>query len=167
MLFSLVFASFLLIACVIDIKSFRIPNAIPLALIALFLIKTAAAGHADIWPGHLIAFGLTFALGFLAFALGLFGGGDAKLMTALALWFGLAELPSFLVITAIGGGLLALTLLCLRHLANRRPAMATSVGSTRGPRLLDRRAPVPYALPITLAALWLEWRQWQDILAWG
>lgn len=165
MLFSLVFAGLLIIACVIDLKVFRIPNAIPLALIALFLIKSAAAGNAEIWPGHLMAFGLTFGLGLLAFALGMFGGGDAKLMTALALWFGMAGLPGFLVITAISGGLLALFLLGLRHLANRQPVMASSSGSTNAPKLLDRRAPVPYALPITFAALWLEWQHWHAVLS--
>ncbi len=158
MLFSFVFAGFLLVACIVDLKEFRIPNAIPLALIALFLIKAAATGDVAVWPTHLVAFGVTFAFGLLAFALGLLGGGDIKLITALALWFGTSALPSFLAITAIGGGLLALILLALRCLVNRRPAMAPSTGATHGVRLLDRKAPVPYALPITFAALWLEWQ---------
>lgn len=160
MLFSLVFTGFLITACIVDLKAFRIPNAIPLALIALFLIKAAASGNVAVWPEHLTAFGLIFALAFLAFAFRLFGGGDAKLMTALALWFGMASLPSFLVITALGGGLFAVVLLALRHLANRRPLMVTSTGLTHGLRLLDRKAPVPYALPITFSALWLEWQPW-------
>ncbi len=161
MLFSLIFAGLLFAACIVDLKAFRIPNAIPLALIALFLIKAAATDEIAVWPAHLVAFGLTFGFGLLAFSLGMLGGGDIKLITALALWFGTSALPSFLVITAIGGGLLALILLAVRHLTNRRPVMAPSTGPTPSPRLLDRQAPVPYALPITFAALWLEW-QWYD-----
>ena len=162
MLFSLVFAGFLIAACVTDLKDFRIPNAIPLALIALFLIRAAATNDVVVWPDHLIAFGLTFLCGLAAFGFGLMGGGDAKLIAATALWFGVTTLPTFLAITAIGGGLFALMLLALRHLASRRVLSGPSVVSTNRPRLLDRRAPVPYALPIALSALWLELHQWRE-----
>ncbi|MDH3662419.1 MAG: prepilin peptidase [Alphaproteobacteria bacterium] len=153
--FSLALTCLLLVACLSDLKAFRIPNAVPFALIALFLIKAAAISGITVWPGHVVAFGLTFGLGILAFALGLIGGGDAKLMAALALWFGMDALPSFLAITAVGGGALALILVAVRHVAALGPIAA---GPAAGWRLLHRHAPVPYALPITLAALWLEWR---------
>ena len=167
MLFSFVFTGLLLVACIIDLREFRIPNAIPLALIALFLIKAAASDDVSVWPAHLAAFGLTFSFGLLVFALGMLGGGDVKLITASALWFGTSALPSFLAITAIGGGLLAVILLALRYFANRRPVMASPGGSAHSAKLLDRKAPVPYALPITFAALWLEWQQWQSYTSWG
>lgn len=161
MLFSLLLTSLLSLACFIDLKEFRIPNMIPLALVSLFLIKIAATGDIVVLSDHVLAFALTLALGFSAFAFKLIGGGDAKLLAALALWFGMSLLPSLLAITAIGGGVLALGLLTLRHLAARLPvlasSMASSVGTTGKPRLLDRHAPVPYALPIAAAALWLEW----------
>ena len=157
MFFSIILTGCLLIACLFDLKAFRIPNAVPLALIALFLVKAAAAGIA-VWPDHVIGFGLTTAFGLLAFVLGMIGGGDAKLMMALALWFGVTALPGFLVVTAIGGGVLALTLLALRILVNRPRKAASSGKPTPSPGLLDRHAPVPYALPIAFAALWLEWQ---------
>jgi prepilin peptidase CpaA len=157
MLSSLLLTGLLIAASAFDLKVFRIPNAISLAVIALFLIKAAAMTEIAVWPDHVIAFGLMIALGFLAFAFGLVGGGDAKLMMALALWFGMTALPSLLAITAIGGGLFALILVSLRYVAARfSPAVAAS-GTTQSPRLLNRKAPVPYALPITVAALWLEW----------
>ena len=157
MLFSIALSCVLLITCAFDLKSFRIPNALPLALIALFLIKVAAPTGMAPWPSHVTAFGLTLGLGFLAFALGLVGGGDAKLMSALALWFGMDALPSFIVMTAIGGGVLALVLLLLRWLFARRLIFSNMAGADAGPRLLERQAPVPYALPIALAAVLLEW----------
>lgn len=161
MLFSLLLTSLLTLACFIDLKEFRIPNMIPLALIALFLIRMAASGEIVVLSDHMLAFALTLALGMLAFAFKLVGGGDAKLLAALALWFGMVPLPSLITITALGGGVLALILLVLRHLATRLPVLASSMASSGGgtgrPRLLDRHAPVPYALPIAAAALWLEW----------
>lgn len=157
LMFSLVFTSLLVVASAVDLKEFRIPNAIPLALIALFLIRALATMNGADWPSHLAAFGIMLGLGFLAFALGLFGGGDAKLMTAVALWVGLAGLPAFLVVTAVAGGVVGVVLLVLRSIAARLFA-APDAGARQSPRLLDRRAPLPYALPITIAALLLEWR---------
>ena len=158
MLFSLTFTGFLLVACFIDLREFRIPNAVPLAMMALFLIKAAAVAGVVVWPDHIAAFSFALTLGFLAFAFGLIGGGDAKLMTAVALWLGMGALPVFLAITAVGGGVLALVLIGLRYLAARRPLATATAGSSGGPRLLEKNAPVPYALPIAMAALWLEWR---------
>ncbi len=156
MLFSITFTSFLIVACITDLKAFRIPNAVPLAVMALFLIKSAATGIA-VWPDHIVAFILMFALGFAAFGFGVIGGGDAKLMTAAALWLGFRDMPGFLAITAIGGGTLALVLLSCRYVFDRDPVPATPKGAVRGRRLLQRKAPIPYALPIACAALWLEW----------
>lgn len=158
MLFSIAFTGFLLVACLVDLKAFRIPNAVPLALMALFLIKAAATAGLAVWPEHVVAFGVTFGFSFLAFALGLVGGGDAKLLSAAALWVGVSALPGFLAITAVSGGVLALTLMAIRYVVSRRPVIASSGGPTRTPKLLDRNAPVPYALPIAFAALWLEWQ---------
>lgn len=157
MLWSLVFTGILLVACGFDLKAFRIPNALSLALMALFTVKAAALPEIVVWPGHILAGALMLALGFLVFALGVIGGGDAKLMSAVALWFGLGAMPSLITATAIGGGILALVLLAARHIASRRPVMVSPMDKTAAPRLLDQQAPIPYALPITSAALWLEW----------
>ena len=157
MLWSLALTGILLVACCFDLKTFRIPNALSFAVIALFTVKAAALPEIAVWPGHILAGALMLGLGFLVFALGVIGGGDAKLMSAVALWFGVEALPSLIAATAIGGGILALTLLAVRHAANRRPAIVSSMDKTDGPRLLDHQAPIPYALPIASAALWLEW----------
>ena len=50
-------------------------------------------------------------LGFALFAAGLFGGGDAKLMAAAALWLGWSTGTSVLVFTALAGGVLAIVYL--------------------------------------------------------
>lgn len=156
MLFSATFTGFLLVACISDLRAFRIPNAVSLAIMALFLIKAVASGI-TVWPEHIIAFGLMFGIGFVGFAFGIIGGGDAKLMTAIALWLGLRDVPGFLAMTAICGGVLAIVLLLVRHVLDRDPALALANGNAQSLGLFSRNAPVPYALPITCAALWLEW----------
>ncbi|MGH6931501.1 MAG: A24 family peptidase, partial [Dongiaceae bacterium] len=49
--------------------------------------------------------------GFALFTAGLFGGGDAKLMAAAALWLGWSQELPFLVYTALAGGVLAVAYL--------------------------------------------------------
>lgn len=95
-----------------------------------------------LWPDIAIQIGcaaLVFALFVGAFALNMMGGGDVKLIGALALWLPLAPLLRMLVLMSLLGG--ALTLLMLLDKWMRR-----------------RRAPpgaieVPYGVAITLAAL--------------
>jgi prepilin peptidase CpaA len=57
---------------------------------------------------HLASGAGLFAAGFALFSLGLFGGGDAKLLAAAGLWFGWPQTLPFLVLTVLAGGVLAL-----------------------------------------------------------
>lgn len=157
MLSSLALTTLLVVASASDLRRFRIPNVIPLLVIGLGMLDAMTTAGPWPWPGHLTAFGLVLTLGFMAFAGGLIGGGDAKLMAALAFWFGPSPTASLLAITAIAGGLLALVLMVLRQLLAAEPAAAIFTGRSTAPVLLRQGAPIPYALPITFAALWLEW----------
>lgn len=157
MLSSLALTGLLVAASASDLRQFRIPNVIPLLVIGLALLHALATPAPWPWPGHLGAFGLMLAFGFIAFAGGLIGGGDAKLMAALAFWFGPTLLASFIAITAISGGFLALVLMLLRRLLATEPVAAAVVGRRAAPHLLRHGAPIPYALPIAFAALCLQW----------
>jgi prepilin peptidase CpaA len=57
---------------------------------------------------HLLAGVILFVSGYLLFALGFFGGGDAKLMAAAGLWFGTQQTLPFLFMTVLAGGILTL-----------------------------------------------------------
>jgi prepilin peptidase CpaA len=57
------------------------------------------------------------AFGFILFAKGWIGGGDAKLFGAAALWLGWESIGDFVAATAVAGGVLALALLVARSLA--------------------------------------------------
>ena len=103
-----------------DVTRYRIANWIALAVLADFLIIAAIAGLSgavDPWliAGRLGAGAVMLIAGFALFAAGLFGGGDAKLIAASALWFGGSSLFRYVVLVALMGGLLALIILGLRR----------------------------------------------------
>ncbi len=114
----------LIAAAASDITRYRIPNIIVYAIVAAFAVGAIFnfAWPAIVWP--VLAGVAMFLLGAGLFALGLFGGGDVKLIAAMALWTGFADLPRFLLIMGAAGGLIGLILLLKRR--RQQPAMASS-----------------------------------------
>lgn len=103
-----VFPLLMIIAGTGDALSMRIPNWLTLLIAALFLPMALLTGMPwDMIGIHaLVGIAMLFA-GFVMFSLGLFGGGDAKLLAAAGLWLGWPDLMPFLVMTAFAGGILA------------------------------------------------------------
>ncbi|MFO1123620.1 MAG: prepilin peptidase [Hyphomicrobiales bacterium] len=103
------FPTLMIIAGAGDALTMRIPNWLTIFIALLFLPMALLTGMAwaDIGMHVLVGLGM-FVLGFVFFALGLFGGGDAKLLAAAGLWLGWPDLMPFLFITALAGGVLAL-----------------------------------------------------------
>lgn len=157
MLFSAGLSTLLLAAVISDVTRLRIPNLIPLGVVGLFTAKLIFGIEASPWMAHLLIALLALLLGFLAFAGGLLGGGDAKLIAALALWFGPILAGSFITITGITGGILAMVLVLVRRCLPVASSISGVGLSPERHRWLDPTAPIPYALPIAFAALWLEW----------
>lgn len=113
------FAALLIAAAVGDALYFRIPNQLVLLIAGLFFPVALAAGLGLPAIGmHLAICCLVLLGGFLLFAFGLFGGGDAKLLAAAALWLGWPALLPFLVWTALAGGVLG-AIIGLRVLYDR------------------------------------------------
>jgi prepilin peptidase CpaA len=99
----------LIAAAASDVMSLRIPNWLTL-LTAVVFFPMALASHMPWFEfgSHVVAGLVLFFVGFAFFQLGIFGGGDAKLMAAAGLWFGTAKVLPFLCMTALAGGMLAL-----------------------------------------------------------
>ncbi|MBL6946978.1 MAG: prepilin peptidase [Rhodospirillales bacterium] len=95
-------------AVVCDLATLRIPNCIPLSICGLYPIFVAFAPTPVNWIGGLIAGGCVLLAGTVLFIFRVMGGGDVKLMAAVAIWAGPMLVPGFLVITAISGGVMAL-----------------------------------------------------------
>ena len=133
-----------------DLTTMTIPNWLCLSLLAVFglgAVSTGLGWTAVAW--HLAA-GLTvLAVCFGMFAAGWIGGGDAKLAAVTALWIGFEQLPPYLFIAAIGGGLLTVAIIALRTAP--LPAVASQWGWAQ--RLHDVKQGVPYGIALAAAAL--------------
>lgn len=144
-----VFAALLLVAACSDVATMKIPNWVCIALAAVFPVVALMAGVPLATIGfHLLWGFVMLAIGFLLFQINVFGGGDAKLIAAAAVWTGFAAFGPFLLWTALAGGVLALTLLVARHFvkpAEQRPAFVN--------RLLKIRGGVPYGVAIMTGGL--------------
>jgi prepilin peptidase CpaA len=162
-------AALLGLAAAIDWRSRRIPNWLTLALAACGIAQSFApwgtVHPTSAMTGFLAGMGLTI----IPFAIGALGGGDVKLLAALGIWIGpLPVLWVFLAAAIIGmfivlaqcavarqlpalfrnSALIAVNLIHVRELGvehvSRTGKAAKSVGR-----------PLPYAVPVLLAAVGL------------
>jgi prepilin peptidase CpaA len=127
-------------ACVGDWRSRTISNRLN-AGIALLAIPFWFAIGLDPWPGMALQLALAggvFLVFALAFALGMMGGGDVKLVTAVSLWLPLGAVAKLLVVMSIAGGLLTVAML----IAHRR---------AKGAAPLE----IPYGIAIACGAYWV------------
>lgn len=139
-----------------DVRYLRIRNPVALAVAVLFV----PVAFTLTWQGlavHATIAAIVLAVGFALFAAGLFGGGDAKLLAALALWLPPAALPPFLLVMAFAGGAVALAALALRHvpaLAQFLPVLAAKCGDKSWFAALARgETVVPYGIAIAVATI--------------
>jgi len=143
------FAGLLLFAAAADIARYAIPNWVSLALTGVFVIAALFAQAPLAQVGAHLAFGFgVLVVGFFLFQAGVFGGGDAKLLAATAVWTGFAAFPPFLFWTALAGGALALALLAARQLVKQGDAQPPFVN-----QLLTKAAGIPYGAAIMVGGL--------------
>ncbi len=146
------YAAVLFYGCVWDIRRLQIPNAVSLALLALFFVNYALLPWPERLAPHIGAGVVTFLLTFALYAGGLLGAGDVKLISVLMVWGGLKDGPAFLIIMTLIGGLLAGTLLILKQILTRWPAAYRYIPSRRL-RNWAGRGIFPYGIAICIAGL--------------
>ena len=115
------------LAALIDIRKFIIPNWLNAALLVLgllFALTTTFHGSGFNWVTHIACCVLFFAAGTLLFAAGFMGGGDVKLLSVLAFWAGPNYLLPFLVYTAAAGGVVSVIYFFRAWLVRRGEYMA-------------------------------------------
>lgn len=130
----------LVAAAVTDIRSRIISNRLNIAIAALAPLYWLASGL-PAWPDMALQFALgigVFGAFAALFALGLMGGGDVKLLAAVALWFPWQAVGLLLLIMAMIGGIVTVVTV-VHHRVSRR------LGQPE----------VPYGVAISLAAMWL------------
>ncbi|MGG7578046.1 A24 family peptidase [Rhizobium sp. Nf11,1] len=130
-----------------DLFTMTIPNRISLILVVSFLVLAPFFGLGLQAIGmHLAAGAIVFTACFVLFAFNVMGGGDAKLLTATALWFGLNESLLFLMTdVAIIGGLITLLILLVRGQSNTILAIGLPV-----PNSLLLAKKIPYGIAIAI-----------------
>lgn len=84
-----------------DLKTMRIPNFSVLVMLGVFLIAglIALPFHDYLW--RLAGFAVVLAIGFVANALRLVGGGDAKYAAAIAPFFAFSDIKLVLILFAV------------------------------------------------------------------
>src|SRR3546814_4142207 len=107
---SLPFAGILVAAAASDWRSLTIPNRYSLAAVALFPSYAIAMGGTVDWAVHLGFAGAAFGLGFVLFALRLFGGGVVKPFSAVAPSAGPSLIVPLVFSTGVCGGFMAMVL---------------------------------------------------------
>jgi prepilin peptidase CpaA len=114
-------AIILLVAAVVDVRTFTISNRLNLCVALLAPIYWWSISMPLGWGVAVqLAMGAAvFGLLAIAFYLGMMGGGDVKLAAALALWFSPAATIRFLVVMSLAGGVLTVLLLVLQEVRRK------------------------------------------------
>lgn len=138
----LVLALVLLAAVMVwDLRWRLIPDWTGGGLALLYLAPALWSGQWPLLAGHVAVAVAAFLTAAVLFRLGWMGGGDVKLIGALALWAGPAGIVEFMVLTSLAGGVVSLACLAwagwarLRHRAPAGPVQ------------------VPYGVAIALGAV--------------
>ncbi|GMN03255.1 prepilin peptidase [Erythrobacter sp. MTPC3] len=130
----------LLFAAFTDMRSRKISNKLNLAIALGAPIFWWSSGM-SLWPEVAIQFGIAlaaFAVFAAIFAFGGMGGGDVKLLTALALWIEPTGFMQLLVIMALAGGVLTIVM-----------------GGWHFLRRQKERLAIPYGVAIAIGGLWV------------
>ena len=132
----LALAAILIVAAVIDVRTFTISNRLNLTVALLAPVYWASVALSP-WPERAVqiaAAATVFVLFACAFYAGMMGGGDVKLAAALALWFSPFATVKFLVLTSLAGGVLTLAVLVWHRARNRegRPEIPYGVAIAFG-----------------------------------
>lgn len=146
----------LLYVATIDVATRLIRNEICLAL-ALLGIAGQLASPMQIVESLIVAT-ILFSLLLVFYMRRWMGGGDVKLLVALAIGLPLAGVIQLLTVTALAGGVLALVHVMMRQLP--QPALAPA-GSSLARRIYAverwrhlRHAPLPYGVAIACGGIW-------------
>ncbi len=147
----LIFPAMMAFAAASDLFTMTISNRVSLILVAGFMVLAIVTGMTWSTIGlHLSAGFLVLAICFVFFALGVMGGGDAKLAASTALWLGWSQLLDYAVLASLCGGLLTIGLLVLRGAPLHPPFLMREGWYAR---ITDQKTGIPYGIALAAAGL--------------
>lgn len=130
----------LLHACYTDIKRREIEDWLNIGIAISAPAFWWASGY-DLWPDlgwQLAVAGGVFIIFTALFAIGAMGGGDVKLLSALALWFPFPEMLKLVVVMSVAGGVLTIILAAAHKIRGSKAVLE-----------------IPYGLAIAFAGFWV------------
>ncbi len=146
-------------AAVSDIRRYLIPNTASVLIASAYLALACGQPVAFLVAGSLTGFAV-LAVGIFLFSRGWMGGGDVKLLAAMALWAGPGLLSTFTFATCVAGAILGLLMLTpFRRLmppAPTRPVVGLGNGGVPAGGL---RQPMPFGVAIALGGVYILFLQ--------
>jgi prepilin peptidase CpaA len=135
-----ILAAMLIVAAVGDLRTRTIPNWLN-GSIALGAIPFWVLSGISLWPEAALQIAVAaavFGLFALAFRFGAMGGGDVKMVAAVALWLPAGAVLKLLVIMSLAGGVLTLVMVARQRLAKS-----------------GNQLEIPYGVAIAFGGFWL------------
>jgi prepilin peptidase CpaA len=159
----------LIVAAVIDWRSFRLPNWLTLGGIAVGLVMSVLPQGIG-FLGSLLGAGTGLVLLLPLYALRMTGAGDVKLMAMVGAFLGLPNVLFALLFTLVAGGVAAIGLAMWRRHVTRMvlnardllqlTALAAIHGQKPGPGSISSVGKLPYGICVCVGTFtWLAWAQ--------
>jgi len=158
----IIFSILMLRAAYSDLSSYTLSNRLCLAvglLYPVYLLTLSMQGRGLPLEEILISLALAIVIFIICagfFALNLMGGGDVKLMPAVALWAGTGHILYYLFITSVTGGLFAIALI-IRNRRNQSKYYKSSGNINLSMANIEQSA-VPYGVGIAIGGLYVAFQ---------
>ncbi len=147
----LTYVGFVFAAGVNDILTFSIPNRLTASIVLLYPSYVLTADHTIDWSSSMLMALVVLSLGFALYIGGLWGGGDAKFLGAVALWAGPDGVLALILTTAVAGGVISVFILLQHYMPH---AIVSGFFRHRSALPSLRGKPMPYGAAISIAALY-------------
>lgn len=147
-----------------DIKSYILSNKLCLAVLCLypaFLLSLYIEGAPVYFDYILYSIAiaiLVFLILAILFAFNLMGGGDVKLIPAVALWAGPSLILKFLLITALSGGVLSLIFLSFFYFKSsklNKSSEKINLYMSESKKQPDEEKQIPYGVAISIGGIYV------------
>ena len=155
-----VLAVLLIASAMDDLREYRIPNHLVVGITALYPAHILTSPQPVPWTIALLFAGIVFVVGVAFFAGKMMGGGDVKLMGAVALWSAPQYLLTLFVITLAGALMLAFASAVRaarsEARASQNPSFGAVVANLRHVPILKMQ--IPYGVGIAAGGLYVAAR---------
>ena len=145
------FFALAVMAALSDLREYRIPNKISLALLALYPVHVLVSPAPVDWLMALAVASLVFAAGLTLFFCRMLGGGDVKFLAAASLWAGSTQTLPLLCVMGLAGGALALEALGVQNVRRYR---STGIAGVIVPDNTVAAPKLPYGVAIAAGAFY-------------